>query len=116
MDPSVSQIAPLPAQPRKPKLKAKPKPKRGSVSRAEARRRGRERALAERRRFFLDLKKLPDDACLTIPEWAGLNSLSLRQARRILASGDGPVVTLLSPKRRAITVRANRAWQESRSR
>src|SRR6516225_9491287 len=90
--------APLPEQPRR---KAKSKSKKPDKKRIEARRRGRERRLAERRRFFLDLKKLPDEACLTLLEWAALNALSERQARRILAAGppDGPVVTMLSPMR-----------------
>jgi hypothetical protein len=125
----------LDEQPLKPKLKAEPpqptptgdeprevpvkprrkKRKRKSSSRAKARSLGRARRLAERRKFFLDLRALPDDAVLTIPEWQTLNTLSERQARRILASGEGPVVTWLSAKRKGITVRANREWQEARA-
>jgi hypothetical protein len=90
----------------------RPKRKRKRNYRAEARRRGRERRRDERRQFFLNLRDLPDDACLLIPEWAALNSLSERQARRILASGDGPTITKLSAKRRGITIRDNREWQQ----
>ena len=96
-------------------LQPRPKRKRNKRARAEARRRGRERRLAKRREFFLNLKELPDDACLLVAEWAALNCLSERQARRILASGDGPVITKLSAKRRGITIRANREWQERRA-
>jgi hypothetical protein len=87
-----------------------------SKKRAKARQRGRKRRLDERRRFFLDLRKLPDDAVLTVGEWATLNALSRRQADRILASDDHPVVVWLSSRRRGITVRANREWLEWRSR
>jgi hypothetical protein len=106
--PSVSQ-----SQDRQPSDVSKRKRKRND--RAEARRRGRERRRDERRQFFLNLRDLPDDACLLVAEWAALNCLSERQARRILASGDGPVITKLSAKRRGITIRANREWQERRA-
>jgi hypothetical protein len=89
-------------------------PKR-KLNRTEARRLGRARRLDQRRKFFLDLKNLPGDACMTILEWATINSLSERQARRVLASDDGPVVTHLSVKRRAVTVRHNREWLERRA-
>jgi hypothetical protein len=95
--------------------KPKPKAKRKSISRAEARRRGRQRLLAERRRLFLAVKDLPDDACLWISEWCALNTISDREGRRILASGDGPIVTQVSPKRKAVTVRHNREWQARRA-
>jgi hypothetical protein len=114
-----TQLALPPEQPRpkpKPKPKAKPKPKRKDKKRAEARARGRARRIAERRKFFLDLKRLPDDACLTLREWAILNNLSERQGRRILNGGDGPTVTMLSTQKKGVTVRENRRWQESRSR
>lgn len=106
-----AEIAPPPD-----KQRNKHKPKRKSVSRAKARRRGRKRRLAERRRFFLDLKKLPDDACLTFAEWCALNNLSERGGRRLLASGDGPVVTQITERRIGITVGNNRDWQKARAR
>ena len=107
--------APLPEQPR-PKAKAKSKPKSKCKAISEARRKGRARRLAARRKFFLDLRRLPDDACLSLREWTLLNNLSERQGRRILNGPDGPTVTWLSAQRKGITVRENRRWQESRSR
>ena len=102
------------------RAKAKRKPKQLKRNkRAEARRRGRERSLAERQRLFEDLsrrKDLPDFCVLTQLEWGSLNSLSPRQVKRILASGDGPPVVWLSAKRRGITIGANRAWQQARVR
>jgi hypothetical protein len=98
-----------------PRAKPKRKKRKRNNPRSEARRLGRERRQAKRREFFLNRRDLPDDACLLIPEWAALNSLSERQGRRILASGDGPTITKLSAKRRGITIRANREWQERRA-
>jgi hypothetical protein len=108
LDTSVSQ----------PSLKSPPKAKAKRNKRTEARQRGREHMQVERRRLFLRLqcRNLPDDAVLTIPERYTLNSLSPRAGRRALASADGPVVLQLSPKRKGITVRANREWQERRAR
>jgi hypothetical protein len=62
------------------------------------------------------LSMLLDDQVLTLFEWARLNRISLRTARRILNSGNGPIVTMLSAKRIGITVGNNRAWQQSRER
>jgi hypothetical protein len=59
---------------------------------------------------------LLDDRCLTFREWCQLNSIGERTGRRILASGNGPVVTQLTTKRIGITVRANREWQAARAR
>ena len=56
-----------------------------------------------------------DDQVLTFYEWCKLNRISERTARRVMAAGDGPTVTWLSSNRMGITVRANRAWQQSRS-
>jgi hypothetical protein len=106
----------LQAESAPPPDKQRRKPKRKAKARTAARRRGRARRLAERRRFFLKLKKLPDEACLTFGEWCTLNSLSERQGRRVIASGNGPVVTRISDHRIAITVGNNRAWQVSRER
>jgi hypothetical protein len=57
-----------------------------------------------------------DAQVLTFREWCQLNRISERTGRRILASGDGPVVTQLSEKRIGITIRSNREWQEARER
>jgi hypothetical protein len=110
------QIAPQqPGSPGKAKRKKKRKPK--NKKRADARRKGKARRLAARHRFFHDLRKLPDDACLTLAEWYTLNGLSERQGRRILNDPEKrPKITMLSPLRKGVTVRANREWQESRSR
>lgn|SRR5262245_35289863 len=96
---------------------AQPKPKkrkRRSKKLAAARRRGRERRLAERSSLFARLASMPNDAVLTLSEWWTLNSLSERAGRRLLADGEGPVLTKLSEKLRGVTIRNNRAWQESR--
>jgi hypothetical protein len=57
-----------------------------------------------------------DDAVWTFREWCAVNGHSERQGRRILASNDGPVVTMLSDKRIGISRRNNREWQQSRAR
>jgi hypothetical protein len=62
------------------------------------------------------LAPLIDDRVLTFRQWAALNSLGERTARRILKSGNGPAWVQLSDRRIGVTVRANRAWQESRER
>jgi hypothetical protein len=59
---------------------------------------------------------LNDNQVLRFSEWCSLNGISQRTGRRLFASGDGPVLTQLSPKRVGITVRANREWQASRAR
>jgi len=72
---------------------------------------------SKRRRPARAISHLPDsDKVLTFPEWCLANSFSERTGHRILASGDGPEVVQLSPKRIGVTVGANRAWQISRTR
>jgi hypothetical protein len=74
----------------------------------------------ERKRQPAPLPALPaalnDAQVLRFKEWCALNHISERTGRRILAGGNGPVVTQLSAKLIGITVSANRAWQESRQR
>jgi hypothetical protein len=53
---------------------------------------------------------------MTIFEWAQINRISMRTARRILGSGTGPVVTQLSANRVGVTVANNAKWQASRAR
>jgi hypothetical protein len=53
---------------------------------------------------------------MTFREWCQLNRISVRTGRRIIAGGNGPVVTQLSPKRVGISVGNNAAWQASRER
>ena len=55
-------------------------------------------------------------AVLSFPEWCQLNDIGERTGRRILASGNGPVITQLSDRRIGVTVRNNRIWQASRAR
>ena len=57
-----------------------------------------------------------DAQFLTFFEWCQLNRFSESTGRRILASGDGPVVTQLGPKRIGVTVANNRRWQQMRAR
>jgi hypothetical protein len=57
-----------------------------------------------------------DSQVLFFHEWCRLNRFSERTGRRILKSGNGPVVTQLSPKRVGITIGADRAWKAARAR
>ena len=53
---------------------------------------------------------------MTFREWCRLNGIGERTGRRILASGNGPVVTQLTEKEDGVTVANNRRWQEARAR
>lgn len=75
---------------------------------AERRRTQRQHALAQ--------PSLEDDQVLTFAEWCAVNSIGKRTGRRILASGEGPVVTQLTARRIGIRVADNRRWQASRAR
>jgi hypothetical protein len=55
----------------------------------------------------------PDDAVMTLEQWFSLNGISPRTGYRILAGPNPPTVTELTSRRVGITVRANRAWQDS---
>jgi hypothetical protein len=57
-----------------------------------------------------------DNRILIFREWCALNGISERTGRRLLASGDGPLVTQLSPRRIGISIANNRAWQARRAR
>jgi hypothetical protein len=77
------------------------------------------RSLRKDERDALDpqpLSLLLDEQVLTLREWARLNRISLRTARRLLTNGTGPTVVRLSPQRIGITVGANKRWQQSRER
>jgi hypothetical protein len=67
-----------------------------------------------RMRSLPDTQTLHPNYVLSIPAWCALNGFSVRTGRRIRASGDGPVVTQLSPNRIGITVANNARWQRSR--
>jgi hypothetical protein len=70
---------------------------------------------AERRRIQRQ-HSLDGDQVLTFNEWCALNGIGKRTGRRIISSGNGPIVTQLSERRIGITVGNNRRWQESRAR
>jgi hypothetical protein len=61
-------------------------------------------------------QSLEDDRVLTFAEWCAVNSIAKRTGRRILANGEGPVVTQLAARRIGIRVGDNRRWQVSRAR
>jgi len=55
------------------------------------------------------------DQILTFHEWCRLNRFSVRTGRRIVAAGDGPTVTRLSPRRIGVSIANNARWQASRA-
>ena len=57
-----------------------------------------------------------DNQVLTIAQWCALNSFSVPAGKRVIASGEGPPVVLLSARRKGIRVGDNRRWQEARIR
>ena len=70
----------------------------------------RQRALA----LDAALTSFADDRVLNFAEWCALNGISPRTGRRIIDGPNPPTVTMLSPRRFGITVRANREWQHAR--
>jgi ribosomal protein S8E len=56
------------------------------------------------------------DQVLSFGDWVRLNRISERTGRRILASGNGPEITMLSERRIGIRVGANKKWQAARAR
>jgi hypothetical protein len=56
------------------------------------------------------------DRVLSFRDWCRVNSFSPATGGRILASGDGPPVVQLSPRRIGIKESANAAWQAARTR
>jgi hypothetical protein len=62
------------------------------------------------------LAPLHPDQVLMFHEWCRLNRISERTGRRILASGNGPVVTQVSAQRIGVLVKNNARWQASRAR
>jgi hypothetical protein len=61
-------------------------------------------------------QSIEGDRVLTFAEWCALNKIGQRTGRRIIRSGNGPVVTQLSERRIGITIANNRAWQASKAR
>jgi predicted DNA-binding transcriptional regulator AlpA len=70
----------------------------------------------ERRTPDLGALAMHDDKVLTFDEWCAFNGLSPRTGWRIIHGPDGPKVTMLSERRYGITIRNNRAWQQSKER
>jgi hypothetical protein len=58
---------------------------------------------------------LDEHRVLSFSDWCDLCAISPATGRRILASGQGPIVTRLSARRIGITVGANAAWLASRA-
>lgn len=59
---------------------------------------------------------LNDDRILSFRQWCELNGISPKTGQRLLKSGNGPQVTMLTDRKIGVAVRHNRSWQESRAR
>ena len=59
---------------------------------------------------------LHDNQVLTLRQWCSLAGISLRTARRAIATGTGPTVVRLSDRRVGVTVRAHLQWLAARER
>jgi predicted DNA-binding transcriptional regulator AlpA len=79
-----------------------------SLQEAERRRRQSERDRA----LHLD----NDHRVLTFRQWCELNGFSAATGRRLINTGEGPIITQLSSRRIGITIGNNRRWQEARAR
>lgn len=60
------------------------------------------------------LAPLLDHRCLTFRQWCQLNGISERTGRRLIATGQGPIITRLSPRRIGISIANNKRWQAAR--
>jgi hypothetical protein len=97
-----------------PRARRRKQPKTAAETRAE---RNQRLALARAEQLRLRQRLLEDDdAVWTFKEWCAVNGISPRQGRRILKSGSGPLVTMLSDKRIGISRRHDRLWKASRVR
>jgi predicted DNA-binding transcriptional regulator AlpA len=63
----------------------------------------------------VDFSSLSDDRMLTLPEFAEAAGISIATLRRLIAAQDGPIVTLLSPRRRGIRTQHGREWLDARA-
>jgi hypothetical protein len=61
-------------------------------------------------------RALDDQRVMTIAQWCEVCGFSLDTGRRLIKSGQGPMVTQISDRRIGITVANNRKWQKSRER
>jgi hypothetical protein len=73
----------------------------------ERQRRKEERRLVEAR--------FPDDAVLTIKEYAALINIHHLTLRKMISSGEGPPVVRINQRHFGIVMRAGRVWLESRT-
>ena len=82
------------------------------------RKKSAEKNLIQPKRSTLDepLAIAHPNQVLTFHEWCQLNRISVRTGRRIIASGTGPTVTHLSPRRVGISIENNARWQASKAR
>jgi hypothetical protein len=55
-----------------------------------------------------------DDEVMTLKQWFVRNTLSRSTGQRLIARGEGPELTDLSPGRRGVTYGADRAWKAKR--
>jgi predicted DNA-binding transcriptional regulator AlpA len=56
------------------------------------------------------------DVVMSLPEWAKLIGISLKNARGMIENGTGPPVVQLSPNRIGIRICDHRAWLTARTR
>jgi predicted site-specific integrase-resolvase len=59
-------------------------------------------------------RSLDDDQVMTFQEWCEINDISTATGERLIAAGQGPRFIRLSTRRKGITRRENRRWQQSR--
>jgi hypothetical protein len=85
--------------------------------RRRCRRKQHQRETTKKKRSALDAPFAisHDNQILTFFEWCQINRFSERTGRRILASGTGPVVTRMSPRRIGVSIGNNARWQAARS-
>ena len=74
----------------------------------------RRRRQSERDRQQHDAR--PGSRVRSVAQWCALNGFSVSTGRRIIASGNGPRILQLSPRRIGIRDSDNEAWQSSRAR
>jgi hypothetical protein len=75
-----------------------------------------EQALARQAQRTERNRELDDDIVMSFRQWCAVNAFSTATGRRLVKSGQGPVLLRLSPRRIGITIAANRAWQTARAR
>ena len=59
---------------------------------------------------------LTPDRVLTLDQWCKINSIGLNTGKRLIATGDGPAIVQLSPRRIGIRESDAAAWQAARIR